>query len=165
VASGILTRFYLGALLIFFIQQLKDKVMAHLEMLIAKGEIRGPPYVMSEDQDFPFLRKFIERQAAGIQHNPRLRGIAPDSRNQSSNSLDMPRSETPEDSKSSIPYVDDSSRKFLRSSKSSDVLIQFFSRRAGRAKYCFVFEYGCPGLNETCVSIAHQLRDQGRSGK
>lgn len=84
--------------------------MAHLEMLIAKGEVRGPPYVMSDDQEFPFLRKFIERQAAGTSHNPRLRGLSPEDQNQSATSLDMPRSETPEESKASTSFVDDNSR-------------------------------------------------------
>lgn len=84
--------------------------MAHLEMLIAKGEIRGPPYVMSDDQEFPFLRKFIERQATGIQHNPRLRGVSPDEQNQSGTPFDIPRSETPEEPKASTSFVDDNSR-------------------------------------------------------
>lgn len=56
-----------------WLQQLKDKVMSHLELLMQKGEIQGPPYVMPEQVELTFLRKFIERQAAGIPHNPRLR--------------------------------------------------------------------------------------------
>ncbi|KAF9011865.1 hypothetical protein BDQ17DRAFT_1396913 [Cyathus striatus] len=32
-----------------------------------------PPYIMPDDVELTFLRKFIERQAAGIPHNPRLR--------------------------------------------------------------------------------------------
>ncbi|KAL6301528.1 hypothetical protein BKA93DRAFT_738591 [Sparassis latifolia] len=56
-----------------WLQQLKDKVMSHLELLMQKGEIQGPPYVMPDDVELTFLRKFIERQAAGIPHNPRLR--------------------------------------------------------------------------------------------
>ena len=56
-----------------WLQQLKDKVMSHLELLMQKGEIQGPPYIMPDHLELTFLRKFIERQAAGIPHNPRLR--------------------------------------------------------------------------------------------
>lgn len=56
-----------------WLQQLKDKVMSHLELLMQKGEIQGPPYVMPDNVELGFLRKFIERQAASIPHNPRLR--------------------------------------------------------------------------------------------
>ncbi|KAI0346227.1 hypothetical protein BDW22DRAFT_730900 [Trametopsis cervina] len=56
-----------------WLQQLKDKVMSHLELLMQKGEIQGPPYVMPDNVELTFLKKFIERQAAGIPHNPRLR--------------------------------------------------------------------------------------------
>lgn len=56
-----------------WLQQLKDKTMSHLELLMQKGDIQGPPYVMPDDIELAFLRKFIERQAAGIPHNPRLR--------------------------------------------------------------------------------------------
>ncbi|KIJ96877.1 hypothetical protein K443DRAFT_270975 [Laccaria amethystina LaAM-08-1] len=56
-----------------WLQQLKDKTMAHLELLMQKGDIQGPPYAMPDDIELTFLRKFIERQAAGIPHNPRLR--------------------------------------------------------------------------------------------
>ncbi|RXW16909.1 hypothetical protein EST38_g8945 [Candolleomyces aberdarensis] len=56
-----------------WLQQLKDKTMSQLELLMQKGDIQGPPYVMPEDIELTFLRKFIERQAAGIPHNPRLR--------------------------------------------------------------------------------------------
>ena len=56
-----------------WLQQLKDKVMSHLELLMQKGEIQGPPYIMPDNIELTFLRKFIERQAAGIPHNPRLR--------------------------------------------------------------------------------------------
>lgn len=56
-----------------WLQQLKDKVMSHLELLMQKGEIQGPPYVMPDHLELTFLKKFIERQAAGIPHNPRLR--------------------------------------------------------------------------------------------
>jgi hypothetical protein len=84
--------------------------MAHLEMLIAKGEIRGPPYTMSDDQEFTFLRKFIERQAAGVPHNPRLRGLPQDNRVQPSHPLELPRSETPEDSKNLTSFHDDGTR-------------------------------------------------------
>ncbi|KAF9557818.1 hypothetical protein CPC08DRAFT_639827 [Agrocybe pediades] len=56
-----------------WLQQLKDKTMSHLELLMQKGDIQGPPYIMPDDVELTFLRKFIERQAAGIPHNPRLR--------------------------------------------------------------------------------------------
>ncbi|KAJ7291181.1 hypothetical protein C8J57DRAFT_1271635 [Mycena rebaudengoi] len=56
-----------------WLQQLKDKTMSHLELLMQKGDIQGPPYAMPEDIELSFLRKFMERQSAGIPHNPRLR--------------------------------------------------------------------------------------------
>jgi hypothetical protein len=56
-----------------WLQQLKDKTMSHLELLMQKGDIQGPPYTMADDLELTFLRKFIERQASGIPHNPRLR--------------------------------------------------------------------------------------------
>ena len=58
-----------------WLQQLKDKVMSHLELLMQKGEIQGPPYIMPDHLELTFLRKFIERQAAGVPHNPRLRDL------------------------------------------------------------------------------------------
>ncbi|KAJ4490018.1 hypothetical protein J3R30DRAFT_3321487 [Lentinula aciculospora] len=59
-----------------WLQQLKDKTMSHLELLMQKGDIQGPPYTMPDDIELTFLRKFIERQAAGLPHNPRLRNGA-----------------------------------------------------------------------------------------
>lgn len=56
-----------------WLQQLKDKTMSHLELLMQKGDIQGPPYVMPDEIELTFLRKFIERQASGVAHNPRLR--------------------------------------------------------------------------------------------
>ncbi|EIW58015.1 uncharacterized protein TRAVEDRAFT_126223 [Trametes versicolor FP-101664 SS1] len=56
-----------------WLQQLKDKVMSHLEVLMQKGEIQGPPYIMPDNIELAFLRGFIERQATGVPHNPRLR--------------------------------------------------------------------------------------------
>ncbi|GLB39837.1 hypothetical protein LshimejAT787_0703470 [Lyophyllum shimeji] len=61
-----------------WLQQLKDKTMSHLELLMQKGDIQGPPYVMPDDIELTFLRKFIERQASGIPHNPRLRNAPGD---------------------------------------------------------------------------------------
>ncbi|KAF9445040.1 hypothetical protein P691DRAFT_806222 [Macrolepiota fuliginosa MF-IS2] len=61
-----------------WLQQLKDKTMSHLELLMQKGDIQGPPYTMPDDIELTFLRKFIERQAAGIPHNPRLRSAMQD---------------------------------------------------------------------------------------
>jgi len=60
-----------------WLQQLKDKTMSHLEVLMQKGDIQGPPYVMPDDVELTFLRKFIERHNAGIPHNPRLRHLGP----------------------------------------------------------------------------------------
>jgi hypothetical protein len=54
-------------------QQLKDKVMSHLELLMQKGEIQSLLHVMSDHVKLTFLKKFIKRQAANIPHNPRLR--------------------------------------------------------------------------------------------
>lgn len=103
--------------------------MAHLEMLIAKSEIRGPPYVMSDDQEFPFLRKFIERQRAGIPHNPRLRGLSPGNEHQPQLSVGVHRSETPEDSRASTSFVDDPSR-LLGASLSPSLLFLPMERNA-----------------------------------
>ena len=58
-----------------WLQQLKDKVMSQLELLMQKGDIQGPPYVMPDNIEFSFMRKFIERQAQGVPHNPRLRNV------------------------------------------------------------------------------------------
>jgi len=58
-----------------WLQQLKDKTMSHLELLMQKGDIQGPPYLMGDDLELTFLRKFIERQNAGVAHNPRLRNV------------------------------------------------------------------------------------------
>lgn len=60
-----------------WLQQLKDKTMSHLEVLMQKGDIQGPPYAMPDDIELTFLRKFIERHNAGIPHNPRLRHLGP----------------------------------------------------------------------------------------
>lgn len=51
--------------------------MSHLEVLMQKGDIQGPPYVMPDDVELTFLRKFIERHNASIPHNPRLRHLGP----------------------------------------------------------------------------------------
>ena len=51
--------------------------MSHLEVLMQKGDIQGPPYVMPDDIELTFLRKFVERHNAGIAHNPRLRHLGP----------------------------------------------------------------------------------------
>lgn len=68
-----------------WLQQLKDKVMSHLELLMQRGDIKGPPYVMPDNIELTFLRKFIERQAARIPHNPRLRKALLDSTNRGTN--------------------------------------------------------------------------------
>ncbi|KAF8802381.1 hypothetical protein BYT27DRAFT_7215463 [Phlegmacium glaucopus] len=84
-----------------WLQQLKDKTMSHLELLMQKGDIQGPPYTMPDDIELSFLRRFVERQAAGVSHNPRLRnGVGGDSsytqRDQSEDSF------TPEPSEQSF---------------------------------------------------------------
>ncbi|THH09288.1 hypothetical protein EW145_g2137 [Phellinidium pouzarii] len=61
-----------------WLQQLKDKAMAHLELLLQKGEITGPPYVMPDHLEFTFMRSFVERQRTNVPHNPRLRGVPRD---------------------------------------------------------------------------------------
>jgi hypothetical protein len=50
-----------------------------------RGDIKGPPYVMPDNIELTFLRKFIERQAARIPHNPRLRKALLDSPNRGTN--------------------------------------------------------------------------------
>ncbi|KIK58835.1 hypothetical protein GYMLUDRAFT_45127 [Collybiopsis luxurians FD-317 M1] len=56
-----------------WLQQLKDKTLANLELLTQKGAMKGPPYILPDDYELPLLRKFIERHTAGTPHNPRLR--------------------------------------------------------------------------------------------
>jgi hypothetical protein len=73
-----------------WLQQLKDKTMSHLELLMQKGDIQGPPYEMPDDIELTFLRKFIERHRTGIPHNPRLRNARGESfplRGQSAESI------------------------------------------------------------------------------
>ncbi|EKM58726.1 uncharacterized protein PHACADRAFT_182972 [Phanerochaete carnosa HHB-10118-sp] len=53
--------------------KLKDNLMSHLELLMIKGAIEGPPYTMTDNIELTFLRKFIELRAAGIPPNPRRR--------------------------------------------------------------------------------------------
>lgn len=65
-----------------WLQQLKDKVMSQLELLMQKGDIQGPPYVMLDHIELAFMRKFIERQQTGVPHNPRLRSIPQEERYQ-----------------------------------------------------------------------------------
>ncbi|KAF7354609.1 hypothetical protein MSAN_01374200 [Mycena sanguinolenta] len=57
-----------------WLQQLKDKTMSHIEVLMERGTIQGPPYAMADHIELTFLRKFIQRHAACVPHNPRLRG-------------------------------------------------------------------------------------------
>lgn len=94
-----------------WLQQLKDKVMSHLELLMQRGDIKGPPYVMPDNIELTFLRKFIERKAAGIPHNPRLRKAYLENNNNNNNqfnaspparSLPPPPSESPEPSDDSM---------------------------------------------------------------
>ncbi|KAI9454705.1 hypothetical protein F5148DRAFT_1151646 [Russula earlei] len=88
-----------------WLQQLKDKVMSHLELLMQRGDIKGPPYVMPDNVELAFLRKFIERQAAGVPHNPRLRKAFLENRhhcNPSARLLPSPPSESPEPSDESV---------------------------------------------------------------
>ncbi|KIY49781.1 hypothetical protein FISHEDRAFT_40695 [Fistulina hepatica ATCC 64428] len=67
-----------------WLQQLKDKTMSHLELLMQKGDITGPPYIMGDDLELTFLRKFMERQTRGVPHNPRLRNPIFNAENQMS---------------------------------------------------------------------------------
>jgi hypothetical protein len=86
-----------------WLQQLKDKVMSHLELLMQRGDIKGPPYVMPDNVELSFLRKFIERQAAGIPHNPRLRKASLDNHHYTPPTrLLPPPSESPEPSDESV---------------------------------------------------------------
>jgi len=93
-----------------WLQQLKDKVMSHLELLMQRGDIKGPPYVMPDNVELTFLRKFIERKAAGIPHNPRLRKAFLDNTTTNNHynasppprSLPPPPSESPEPSDDSV---------------------------------------------------------------
>ena len=90
-----------------WLQQLKDKVMSHLELLMQRGDIKGPPYVMPDNVELTFLRKFIERQAAGIPHNPRLRkAFLDNSNNNHYNASPPPRSLPPPPSESPEPSDD-----------------------------------------------------------
>jgi hypothetical protein len=99
-----------------WLQQLKDKVMSHLELLMQRGDIKGPPYIMPDNLELTFLRKFIERQAAGIPHNPRLRKAFLDNNNNGHynnaspppRSLPPPPSESPEPSDDSVLDGDES---------------------------------------------------------
>lgn len=77
-----------------WLQQLKDKTMSHLELLMQKGDIQGPPYVMPEDIELTFLRRFIERQASGIPHNPRLRRAVENAQLLRRTSIDSATSDT-----------------------------------------------------------------------
>ena len=87
-----------------WLQQLKDKVMSHLELLMQRGDIKGPPYVMPDNIELTFLRKFIERQAANIPHNPRLRNPLLENRYNAPapRLLPPPPSESPEPSDDSV---------------------------------------------------------------
>ncbi|KAI0295892.1 hypothetical protein B0F90DRAFT_1748139 [Multifurca ochricompacta] len=87
-----------------WLQQLKDKVMSHLELLMQRGDIKGPPYIMPDNVELTFLRKFIERQAAGIPHNPRLRKAFLENRYTAppTRLLPPPPSESPEPSDDSV---------------------------------------------------------------
>ncbi|THH17066.1 hypothetical protein EW146_g3677 [Bondarzewia mesenterica] len=85
-----------------WLQQLKDKVMSHLELLMQRGDIKGPPYVMPEHIELTFLRKFVDRQAAGIPHNPRLRKAALENGYVAPVRHNISDSETPEPSEDSI---------------------------------------------------------------
>ncbi|KAI0059226.1 hypothetical protein BV25DRAFT_1809444 [Artomyces pyxidatus] len=85
-----------------WLQQLKDKVMSHLELLMQRGDIKGPPYVMPDNLELTFLRKFIERQAAGIPHNPRLRKAFLENRYTAPVRPNLDDAETPEPSEDSV---------------------------------------------------------------
>ncbi|TFY83482.1 hypothetical protein EWM64_g523 [Hericium alpestre] len=114
-----------------WLQQLKDKVMSHLELLMQRGDIKGPPYNMPENIELSFLRKFIERQAAGIPHNPRLRKAFQENRYVPPPRPSLADSETPEPSESgsgrhcSDPgWADDEPAKFSRENASAPARYQ-----------------------------------------
>jgi hypothetical protein len=69
-----------------------------------RGDIKGPPYVMPDNIELSFLRKFIERQAANIPHNPRLRNPLLENRYNAPapRLLPPPPSESPEPSDDSV---------------------------------------------------------------
>jgi hypothetical protein len=69
-----------------------------------RGDIKGPPYVMPDNIELTFLRKFIERQAANIPHNPRLRNPLLENRYNAPapRLLPPPPSESPEPSDDSV---------------------------------------------------------------
>ena len=110
-----------------WLQQLKDKVMSHLELLMQRGDIKGPPYVMPDNIELSFLRKFIERQAAGIPHNPRLRKAFLENHhyNPPTRLLPPPPSESPEPSDDSV-----------LDGASSDDAWDSDQRRLGRGQFC-----------------------------
>ena len=66
------------SLVAFYTRTLKDKTLAHLDLLVLRGVIKGSPLVLPDDHELPYLREFINRHNAGIPHNPRLRGTLPD---------------------------------------------------------------------------------------
>ncbi|KAA1467157.1 hypothetical protein DENSPDRAFT_877093 [Dentipellis sp. KUC8613] len=105
-----------------WLQQLKDKVMSHLELLMQRGDIKGPPYVMPDGIELAFLRKFIERQQAGIPHNPRLRKAFHENRYVPAPRPSLADSETPEPSDDSgrngsdAGWADDDAKHFARES-------------------------------------------------
>jgi hypothetical protein len=102
-----------------WLQQLKDKTMSHLELLMQKGDIQGPPYVMPDDIELSFLRKFIERQAMGIPHNPRLRNSSGNAFKFRSHSVDAVSPEPSDHGFADDNPSDGSSTHIVRSSRTS----------------------------------------------
>jgi hypothetical protein len=90
-----------------WLQQLKDKVMSHLELLMQRGDIKGPPYVMPDNVELTFLRKFIERKAAAIPHNPRLRKAFLENNNNNHYNASPPPRSLPPPSESPEPSDDE----------------------------------------------------------
>jgi hypothetical protein len=123
--------------------------MSHLELLMQRGDIKGPPYVMPDNVELTFLRKFIERQAAGIPHNPRLRKAFLENNSNGSNnrynaasppprSLPPPPSESPEPSEDDDSVLDgassddawDADRRPLSRGQSGTANLNFFRSSA-----------------------------------
>ncbi|KAI0044283.1 hypothetical protein FA95DRAFT_1608674 [Auriscalpium vulgare] len=85
-----------------WLQQLKDKVMSHLELLMQRGDIKGPPYLMPDALELSFLRKFIDREAAHIPHNPRLRKAFYENRYSAPVRPNLDDQDTPDPSEDSV---------------------------------------------------------------
>jgi hypothetical protein len=160
-----------------WLQQLKDKVMSHLELLMQRGDIKGPPYVMPDNIELTFLRKFIERQAAGIPHNPRLRNAMRENRyNPPPTRLPPPApSESPEPSDDSVLDSDDgwdADRRHLTRGQSHHPLawsrlhLEFFSpleRSVPRYSEPVAVPYAAPIKSSSRLGSIRSLEEEANS--